>query len=86
MTDLGLIQFRARFLDFAPVLSDESTVAPLEVTVVEIAYIRWPDSSLHFVALIMTGGEIGGLPYAAGLGGGLYIFSMRDGKIAVFGL
>ncbi len=32
MTDVGLIQFGARFLDFAPVLSDESTGASLEMT------------------------------------------------------
>ena len=36
MTDVGLIQFGARFLDFAPVLSDESTRAPLEMTRIEI--------------------------------------------------
>jgi hypothetical protein len=32
MTDVGLILFGARFLDFAPVLSDESTGSPLEMT------------------------------------------------------
>ncbi|HUS71892.1 MAG TPA: hypothetical protein VMY06_02415 [Sedimentisphaerales bacterium] len=32
MTDVRLTQFGARFLDFAPMLSDESTGAPLEMT------------------------------------------------------
>jgi hypothetical protein len=32
MTDVGLIEFGARFLDFAPVISDESTGASLEMT------------------------------------------------------
>jgi len=32
LIDEGLIQFGARFLDFAPVLSNESTGAPLEMT------------------------------------------------------
>jgi hypothetical protein len=32
MTDLGLILFGSRFLDYAPVLSDESTGASLEMT------------------------------------------------------
>ena len=32
ITDAGLIQLDARFLDFAPVLSDENTGASLEMT------------------------------------------------------
>jgi len=33
MTDVELIQFGGRFLDFAPVLSDASTGTSLEMTV-----------------------------------------------------
>jgi hypothetical protein len=33
MTDVGLIEFGARFLDFAPALSDESAGAALGMTV-----------------------------------------------------
>ncbi len=40
MTNVGLIKFEARFLDFAPVLSDESTGASLEMTEGEVASIE----------------------------------------------